>query len=285
MYLTSQRVCAPGGGRTDINTFLYRHEESVPGVDWSRPDLIRVVDTFPGTLVAADTRIPPGGNQVWSYLDIVAADSTAAEELDLALRQFAREWSPERMARVVQVGKVAMRLDLVEPSRQAHALEELEELSQRALGLLHNPAPSGWATTEPLRVIVKEYGGEHKYALDAASRARLQSRHEPGWLPASITVAHEDRAAMACNPVTLCLHVAPLLTKLDLDELIPFGGIRFVEESSGEVLWEWPSRAPLVGYCLNCHQQATLRQMRDGFRCVSCGNLQDTDGLWVATLT
>nr|AYM53969.1 hypothetical protein [Pyxidicoccus sp.] len=45
-----------------------------------------------------------------------------------------------------------------------------------------------------------------------------------------------------------------------------------------------PLPASLTGYCFRCHQERTLRSEGTGHRCVSCGNEQQTDGLWVASL-
>jgi hypothetical protein len=284
MYLTSQRVSAPGEARTGINTYLYRHGEAVPGIDWSRPDLARIVDEFPGTLVAHDMEVPPGGNLIRSYLDIVASDSTRVDEVDLALQQFDKEWSASRVGQVIQVGGVALRLGL-ELRLEARAREEFRALSPHALVLLRKPTSSDWEANEPLVAVVSTEEGGRSYALDESSSRRLQARHGADWRPTRLSVTQEVQTAMTPNPVDLCLHVAPVLTGLEVDELVPLGGIRFVDGQSGNLLWEWPSRVPLVGYCLSCHQQATLRATGSGFQCASCGNLQDTDGLWVAALT
>ncbi|HYO52501.1 hypothetical protein [Archangium sp.] len=284
MYLTSQRVSAPGEERTGINTYLYRHGEAVPSIDWSRPDLARIVDEFPGTLVAHATEVPPGGNLIRSYLDIVAPDSMRMDAVDLALQQFDKEWSSSRIGQVIHMGGVAFRLGL-ELRLEARAREELRDLSLHALALLRKPAPSDWEPNEPLRVVVTTEVNGRSYALDEPSSRRLQSRHGAGWRPTRLSVTHDVQTAMSPNPVDLGLNIAPVLTGLALDELVPFGGIRFIDEQSGNLLWEWPSRVPLVGYCLSCHQQATLRATETGFQCVSCGNQQDTNGLWVAALT
>ncbi|HYO66004.1 MAG TPA: hypothetical protein VEU33_07980 [Archangium sp.] len=284
MYLTSQRVSAPGDARTGINTYLYRHEQAVPSIDWSRPDLARIVDEFPGTLVAHDMKVPPGGNLIRSYLDIVAPDSTHVDEIDLALQQFDKEWLDSRAGQVIQVRGVALRLGL-ELRLEAHAQEELRALSEHALVLLRKPTSSDWEANEPLVAVVSTEAGGRSYGLDESSRKRLQARHGADWRPTRLSVTQEVQTVMTPNPVDLCLHVAPVLTGLALDELVPLGGIRFVDKPSGNLLWEWPSRVPLAGYCLSCHQHATLRAMGSGFQCASCGNLQDTDGLWVAALT
>ncbi len=284
MYLTSQRVSAPGDARTGINTYLYRHAEVVSSIDWNRPDLARIVDEFPGTLVANEAEVPPGGNSIRSYLDIVASDSTHQDEIDQALQQFDKEWSASRMGQVIHMGGVALRLGL-ELWLEARAQEELRELSRHALALLRKPASSAWEANEPLQIFVSMVGGGRSYTLDEPSRRRLEAKHGADWHPPQLVMTPAVQAPMVPNPVDLCQHIAPVLTGLALDELVPLGGIRFVDEPSGSLLWEWPSRVALVGYCLSCHQQATLRATGSGFQCVSCGNQQDTNGLWVAALT
>ena len=45
-----------------------------------------------------------------------------------------------------------------------------------------------------------------------------------------------------------------------------------------------PSMGTGVGYCLACHWHASLAASEAGFRCGHCGNVQATDGEWVAAL-
>jgi hypothetical protein len=76
MYLAAQRVRAPSG-REGINAFFYRH-----GRVWLGPPPPEVLpEQDPGELVHTYIEVPPPGNRVRSYLDVVAPDGTSSAEL------------------------------------------------------------------------------------------------------------------------------------------------------------------------------------------------------------
>jgi len=283
MYLTSQRVSAPGDAPTGINTFLYKHEGTDTGIDWNVPDLVRIVDELPGTPVSNDIEVPPGGNVVRSYLDIVAPDTIEVEAIRVALQQFEKQWSPSQMAQAIRVGGVALRLGM-ELRLESRALEELRSLVERSLRLLGRAHQLRTEASAPLRILVTRDAQARSYALDEASLVRLQLIHGPMWKPPRVSVSHDVQAPLPGEPVEFYSHLAPLVTGLPLDALVPLGGLRFTD-SEGTVLWEWPLLSNTRGYCLGCHQQGTLRFSHGGYRCTFCGNLQGTNGLWVATLT
>jgi len=82
MYLTAQRVVAPSGN-TGINVYHYAH----PSRPWAIPPQ-GVPEDDPGELQGKKLELPPGGNRVRSYLDIVAADGAPTEELLESFRDF-----------------------------------------------------------------------------------------------------------------------------------------------------------------------------------------------------
>jgi hypothetical protein len=76
MYFCAQRVLAVGGqhaGHQGINAFYYLHGpyewNGAPPREW-------LPETNPGVFTDQMIEIPPPGNRVRSYLDIVAPDST-----------------------------------------------------------------------------------------------------------------------------------------------------------------------------------------------------------------
>jgi hypothetical protein len=83
MYLTAQRVVAPKTGEIGINAFLYLH----PGRTWTVPPN-EIPDKVPGRLKKTNIAIPPPGNRIRSYLDIVAPDEISGEELKRRLLTF-----------------------------------------------------------------------------------------------------------------------------------------------------------------------------------------------------
>lgn len=89
MYVTAHRVRAevgPLAGRVDINGFLHLHDAVAPWPGDVR-SLVAVADGEPGRLVRSATPIPPGGNTVLSYLELVASDAVAPTELVAFLAQ------------------------------------------------------------------------------------------------------------------------------------------------------------------------------------------------------
>lgn len=81
MYATAQRV-QDREGHTAIHTFVHRHDPS----DCPFPaDPRTVPQSAPGRLVWRDTHdVPPGGNAVLSYVDLVVPDE-----------QWSANWTPE----------------------------------------------------------------------------------------------------------------------------------------------------------------------------------------------
>lgn len=81
MYLCAQRVLATAGphkGTQGINSFLYLHGAQT----WSGPPSADLLpDINPGTIADSLIEVPPPGNRVRSYLDIVAPDGTRINHL------------------------------------------------------------------------------------------------------------------------------------------------------------------------------------------------------------
>ena|SRR5580692_5996987 len=76
MYLAALHVVRPQDGTEGINAFYYSHA----GSDWLVPP-DAVPDTDPGELVRKVVPVPPGGNRVRGYLDIIAPDDASWPEI------------------------------------------------------------------------------------------------------------------------------------------------------------------------------------------------------------
>lgn len=79
MRLSAQRVRS-ADGHQGVNAFCYLHGPRV-WLDRPPPD----VTASPGHLVNRRIQIPPGGNFVLSYLDIVAPDDTPSNRIERAV--------------------------------------------------------------------------------------------------------------------------------------------------------------------------------------------------------
>ncbi|MEK7270836.1 MAG: hypothetical protein AAB215_07865 [Planctomycetota bacterium] len=83
MYVTAQRVeDTKDRKKQGINSFLYSHGPQ----SWTgAPPAGVLPDADPGELVASDIHLPPPGNLVRSYLDVVAPDGTPIQAISDAV--------------------------------------------------------------------------------------------------------------------------------------------------------------------------------------------------------
>jgi hypothetical protein len=129
MYATAHRVSRQGN--SGINAFLHLHGR---GFVWPA-DAADLPESTPGTLERTSTSIPPGGNPVHSYLDIIAPDSTPRSELNHALEVLRRDLSERRNPTIFSMGSVVLRFGVqlgLEPRRQA----EFEDLAGAVQAIL-----------------------------------------------------------------------------------------------------------------------------------------------------
>ena len=84
MYLCAQRVAQPEdrGGGQGINAFYYVHKRDPWGEGSAKPVL---PETDPGVLEDSLIDVPPPGNTVRSYLDVVARDDVPIDRVLLAV--------------------------------------------------------------------------------------------------------------------------------------------------------------------------------------------------------
>src|SRR5882724_9610391 len=88
--------------------------------------------------------------------------------------------------------------------------------------------------------------------------------------PAAVHVSHATMDDLRSAPFDRYEQIVASLTGCGLAELLPYGRVR-VEAGAGDVLWEWPTLAGGVGYCLTCHRQHTLAAAGGAFRWSNCG--------------
>ena len=108
MYLVAQRVRRPATGEEGVNAYFYAHGAYV----WQGPPPDGVPERNPGNLMNSNIEVPPPGNRVRSYLDIVAPDETPWTEIREHFVAFATVAStrplPWRMVR----GRCLFRVDM-----------------------------------------------------------------------------------------------------------------------------------------------------------------------------
>jgi hypothetical protein len=143
MYVTAHNV-ESRDHRVGINAFGHVHADSWPQQAMDRRMIRMVADEVPGDLVASMESVPPGGNSVRSYLDIVAPDGTSPATVRSALDAFASVLADSESTPVSDViSGVGLRLGAnigLDPQR----IEEFERLRERALLVLEECERRNW---------------------------------------------------------------------------------------------------------------------------------------------
>jgi hypothetical protein len=107
MYLTAQHVRSAAGDE-GINAFFYQHGSYA----WQGLPPHGIPDKNPGTLAAQTIVIPPPGNRVRSYLDVVAPDETQWSEIRPAFMTFVSEAQRGPLPWIGVSGRVFLRLGM-----------------------------------------------------------------------------------------------------------------------------------------------------------------------------
>ena len=128
MYATAHRVRSPQGVE-GVNAFLHKH-----GSDFSWPsEPWRLPEENPGLVVHQEVQVKPGGNDVRSYLDVIAPDDVAKSDIETAFAGLSLELMADEVTAsprdrlpnpmVYQRGRVVLRLGVEGFLESTRALE------------------------------------------------------------------------------------------------------------------------------------------------------------------
>ena len=246
MYLTAHRVHSRVHGRAGINAFRYLHGDArLPGMSWDVPDVGLVAQAYPGRLDLDETEVPPGGNDVLSYLDVVAADGTSAQTFRAALEQFRERVGHRATPLRETIDRVGIQFGLV-LGLEGQEQREFDSLRERIWALLDTPRTAERGPTrahpEPLVINVELTPTGYACRLDAESARRVAA--QLGYDIPRERVSVETQVAQSFETLhgALTPELAQLLTRMSAAALVALGGVRFVQHDSGRVLGEWPGR-------------------------------------------
>jgi len=130
MYITAHLVKS-GDQHEGINAFLHVHGGSFTWPD----DASSLPETTPGRTALHRTDLPPGGNQVRAYLDILAPDRSPRVAIEQALEALSQDLRERRNPTVFHQGTVTIRFG-VELGLAGLRAQQLEMLTRPALQLL-----------------------------------------------------------------------------------------------------------------------------------------------------
>lgn len=108
MYIAAQHVISPATRVEGVNAFYYRHGPNA----WSGSPPAEIPDQNPGTLVRHSIVVPPPGNSVRSYQDIVAPDDTTWFEIYQALVTFIPRVQRSPLPWIENVGRCYFRVGM-----------------------------------------------------------------------------------------------------------------------------------------------------------------------------
>jgi len=235
MYAGAQRV--RNRERGGINAFLYSHgSSSIPKTATGHPNLEEVATHHPGQLVQALTEVPPGWNDVLSFLDVAAPETIAIPEVILQLDRLATEVSTVDLPKTwyppgaeIAISFSARNLS-GEPARQ-----EYDALKRRLVHLLTRDHVVAAGNSFDAQLVKRS--DEFELMWTPAAKERLLAA---GFHPAaSLRVAYDvaDQWGKSGLPGPLVAHSLAAMAGTDLHELVRRGGVRVLSED-GAIVWQ-----------------------------------------------
>jgi hypothetical protein len=140
MYLTAHLIRSNEGAE-GINSFIHSHQ----GMAWPA-DAALLPEQNPGSIVHADVSVPPGGNRVRAYLDVLGPDDLNRVEIEGALSALRDDLTERRNPTVFRHARVTVRFG-TELGLEAMRGQQLEMLEQAALALFQKARRSSPART------------------------------------------------------------------------------------------------------------------------------------------
>jgi hypothetical protein len=225
MYLTAHRVWSRKQDRDAIHAFHYRHPLAL-----TTPIVVAdIADNNPGELVRSSVVLTPRGNDVWSYLDLVAAIPVPNEELTRTLDAIVA--SVRNGAGTVAEGtadNVAWRF-YANPNRIASRTGEARELGDALRAIYAKPK-----AYEPLVIRIERDLHVVRLRLDPASADSIRSLFGPDMAVSTVTLDHETLEVFESLRGPTYEHVIGVVTGLDPEQIESLGGVRFSRESDAD---------------------------------------------------
>lgn len=243
MYLTAQRVRSRdktllgtgSPGDTGISVAYYRHgHDMLPRLPTGVPDISRISTTEPGALVSSASEIPPGGNDVLSYLDVAAPDQISPDELQRHIGAVESQIAAAALPYTWEHGDMAVSF-LVHGVIGDRARHEFAALKNRLLAHLRTTLnPTGRGDPFIAHLVRQDEALELQWL--PATRQRLADLKFAAGRSIRISYDVADQYAASALPGPLIAHALAAIAGVDLHELVIRGGVRVVD---GErTVWE-----------------------------------------------
>jgi hypothetical protein len=242
MILAAQWVRSQALDCSGVNAYLYRSPGS-PVPLWIHDDERalgqQVEEQFrhPGQFIGSRFDVPPGGNDVLAFLDVIANEDVTLDQLErlLAARPRGSELKPcvtQVWVRDEAVARYQAGLKMAAVIRTVFA-----QLADVMLALFKSGRGEG-----PLRILVEQSEGGSTYSMDHDSRSRLERIHGVGWPGPRVRVGMiEAQDFRTVHGEDVRDHLIEVLTGLSRTHVENLGGAEFFDVATRQVLRQWPS--------------------------------------------
>jgi hypothetical protein len=221
-----------------VNALLY--EEPDDSVPLPQPSTTRAaLQSIEGyaaagkTLRGSSKDVPPGGNAVDAYIDVVVAGDIAADVLDRVEQRTREELEDPAAAETIAwaEGGVLVRA-YVRPDK--NPAETLGQLMAAARDLVANPR----RTQPPIRI--REIRGPDGvvFELDEQSMKRLRALHGAEWTAPRVGISDDVREAFEKLHGDIHDQLAVVMTGIDRSYLTRLGGVEVIDERDFVI---WPT--------------------------------------------
>ena len=245
MYLTAQRIrsrdkASIGTASTEstgISVAYYWHgQDMLPRLPAGAPDIARISTTDPGALVSSASDIPPGGNEVLSYLDVGASDHTSPDELQRHLGAVESKVAAAALPALWESSNMSISFSVhgVAGERARHEFVALKNRLLAHLRATLNPTGRG----DPFIARLVRQDDALELEWDPAARQRLADLKFAAGKSIRISFDAADSWTASTLPRPLIAHALAAIAGVDLHELVIRGGVRVVD--GDRTVWERP---------------------------------------------
>lgn len=241
ILVAALHVVKGGSNETGITVYFYRKAGAPPLNSNGSIDVVRAHEE-PGELVYLEAPIKPGGNRVNAFLEFVSIDDNPpTDQASAFLHGLRSKLSRRRPPLVHSTDRFGVHFN-ANIGLYDRLTEEFDALVAPILNLIAHPPSGSLRDNEPLVVLVKTDEKGVTFDLNKEARERLQSIKGDDWRISPVHIGHQTLDDVDRIIGRVVVNMATILTRLDEQELLKLGGVKYVDAVSSRVLAQWPSR-------------------------------------------
>ncbi len=244
MYLTAHRVrqTRVQDPEIGINVFMHKHDErALPqNTKFDNEEIIdQIANNNTGKLVAESTDLPPGGNSILSFIDIVGREDLDKERIQNFLNVVERGIGEIHHPITKSASDLAVRFGIAY-GLKGHEIREYKVLTERAMRLFEKPEPLKRHLEVPWIEIHYDISDcQEIFNLSLETANKLKQMHDKHWLSKRVLLDRETKIVAESMYGDLIQYIAPVITGLTLEQIAAQGGLILHDLSSQKKI-KWP---------------------------------------------